>query len=109
MTKARGQQVRMPPRRDEIDWQDRTTVMVRNIPSVYMQRDLINELDARGWKGTYDFFYLPFDLNKKQNMGYCFMNFKDPSLAERAMSPWTVHNWQEVRVVVGSVFRSFQR
>jgi hypothetical protein len=82
MTKARGQQVRMPPRREEIDWQDRTTVMVRNIPAVYTQRELLTELDARGWKGTYDFFYLPFDLNKKQNMGYCFMNFKDPSLAE---------------------------
>jgi hypothetical protein len=82
MTKAKGQQVRMPPRREEIDWEDRTTVMVRNIPSVYTQRDLLTELDTRGWKGTYDFFYLPFDLNKKTNMGYCFMNFKDPSLAE---------------------------
>jgi len=76
MTRTKG------ARREEIEWEGRTTVMVRNIPSCYSQQDLLSELDGRGWRGTYDFFYLPFDMTKKANMGYCFMNFKDPSLAE---------------------------
>jgi hypothetical protein len=76
MTRSKG------ARREEIEWEDRTTVMVRNIPSCYSQQELLVELDGRGWRGTYDFFYLPFDMTKKANMGYCFMNFKDPSLAE---------------------------
>merc|ERR1719428_62355 len=53
--------------------------MIRNIPSCYTQKDLLAELDARGWDETYDFFYLPFDQQKKTNCGYGFMNFKDPS------------------------------
>jgi len=62
-----------------MDWTGKTTAMVRNIPSCYTQKDLLAELDARGWDETYDFFYLPFDQQKKTNCGYCFMNFKDPS------------------------------
>jgi len=62
-----------------MDWTGKTTAMIRNIPSCYTQKDLLAELDARGWDETYDFFYLPFDQQKKTNCGYCFMNFKDPS------------------------------
>jgi len=64
-----------------MDWTGKTTAMIRNIPSCYTQKDLLAELDARGWDETYDFFYLPFDQQKKTNCGYGFMNFKDPSLA----------------------------
>ena len=97
------EEVRVPPRRkklaENIDWENRTTVMIRNIPSSYTQRKLLEELDARGWKGTYDFFYLPFDFERGHNAGYCFMNFKDPSFAEACHGALNgEHLGEEIRI-----------
>ena len=55
----------------------RTTVMIKNIPNKYTQRMLlekINKLHAN----RYDFFYLPIDLKNNCNVGYAFINFVDP-------------------------------
>ena len=54
-----------------------TTLMIRNIPNRYTQKDLIQEVDALGFAGTYDFFYLPIDKSTESNVGYAFLNFKD--------------------------------
>jgi hypothetical protein len=54
--------------------------MVRNVPPSYSMRSLLEELHGRGFvplgqRGhEFDFFYLPIDLGKRCNMGYCFMN-----------------------------------
>jgi len=40
---------------------DRTTVMLRNIPNKYTQRMLLSEVNSLGFEGQYDFFYLPID------------------------------------------------
>jgi len=67
-----------PVKEGPVDWAGRTTVMLRNIPSSYNQVQLLRELDERGFEHTYDFFYLPYDMTKQTNMGYGFINFKDP-------------------------------
>lgn len=45
----------------EVGIDDRTTVMLRNIPNKYTQRMLLSEVNSLGFEGQYDFFYLPID------------------------------------------------
>jgi len=53
----------------------RTTVMIKNIPNKYTQKLLIEAIDKNN-KGSYNFFYLPIDFKNKCNVGYAFINFK---------------------------------
>ncbi|KAK3042495.1 hypothetical protein RJ639_000219, partial [Escallonia herrerae] len=78
---------------------NRTTLMIRNIPNKYTSKMLLAAIDEQH-RGTYDFIYLPIDfkakVNKtiadtlflllihvllsqnKCNMGYAFINMIDP-------------------------------
>ena len=58
----------------------KTTVMLRNIPNRYSQVSLLEEIDQEGFKGTYDFFYLPMDTQNRTNVGYAFINFMTPEV-----------------------------
>ena len=52
----------------------RTTLMVKNIPNKFNQNLLLSIID-QNFKGTYDLFIMPTDVNKSKNFGYCFINF----------------------------------
>jgi hypothetical protein len=54
----------------------RTTLMIRNIPNKYTQKNLIKLIDLI-FKDKYDFFYLPIDFKNKCNVGYAFINFRN--------------------------------
>uniref|UniRef100_A0A7S2N1G8 HTH La-type RNA-binding domain-containing protein n=1 Tax=Alexandrium andersonii TaxID=327968 RepID=A0A7S2N1G8_9DINO len=62
-----------------------TTVMLRNIPNRYT-RDMLIERLNKGYDQQYDFVYLPIDFNSKCNVGYAFINFRQPVVAQRFMS-----------------------
>lgn len=55
----------------------RTTLMIKNIPNNVTQIKLLEKIN-KYFQGTYNFFYLPIDFNKKLNAGYAFINFKNP-------------------------------
>ena len=55
---------------------DRTTIMIKNIPNKYTQQMLLQTID-RTQRDNYDFFYLPIDFKNNCNMGYAFINFVD--------------------------------
>jgi hypothetical protein len=63
-----------------------TTVMIHNIPSRYSQSDLMNDLNASGFSGTFDFLYIPIDGNTLGSLGYAFVNFIDPASAAHCMA-----------------------
>merc|ERR1712196_401809 len=62
-----------------------TTLMIRNLPNRYTQRQLISELEDLGFAGTFDFLYLPLDKGTMSNVGYAFVNFVEHAHAERCM------------------------
>eukprot|EP01118_Nematostelium_gracile_P011773 TRINITY_DN4235_c0_g1_i4.p1 TRINITY_DN4235_c0_g1~~TRINITY_DN4235_c0_g1_i4.p1 ORF type:complete len:720 (+),score=121.49 TRINITY_DN4235_c0_g1_i4:327-2486(+) len=53
---------------------NRTTLMIKNIPNKYNQKMLLAAVDDKH-RGSYDFFYLPIDFKNKCNVGYAFINF----------------------------------
>jgi len=60
-----------------------TTLMIRNIPNCYAQKQFMAEFESLGFGGTFDFFYLAMDKKTMCNMGYCFVNFVDHHWAAR--------------------------
>merc|ERR1712039_1080380 len=53
-----------------------TTLMVRNIPATVTQREFLGEMDRTGFKGCYDFAYMPCSFETRSTKGHAFVNFK---------------------------------
>merc|ERR1712173_185581 len=75
-----------------------TTMMIRNLPTRYTQRQLMEELEALGFEGTFDFFYAPKDFASMRTMGYAFVNFITTEWAMRCQE-----------VLEGYVFKKHQQ
>lgn len=74
-----------------------TTVMIRNIPNRFSQRDLAHELESVGFAGCFDFLYIPLDLGTMSNVGYAFVNFTHPMHAVRCMEVLPLHHFKQQR------------
>lgn len=76
----------------------RTTLMIKNIPNKYDQFSLLKELNlSQNHLGKYDFLYLPIDFQNKANVGYAFLNMIHPLfvidlLIEFKNRKWTKFN-----------------
>eukprot|EP00928_Gymnodinium_smaydae_P040463 TRINITY_DN27443_c0_g2_i1.p1 TRINITY_DN27443_c0_g2~~TRINITY_DN27443_c0_g2_i1.p1 ORF type:complete len:540 (+),score=97.93 TRINITY_DN27443_c0_g2_i1:245-1864(+) len=80
-----------------------TTVMIRNIPNRYTQRDLISELEDLEFAGTFDFVYIPLDKGTMSNVGYAFVNFIAPSHCARCMEVMQRYHFKRYRRMSGRV------
>ncbi|CAL1167221.1 unnamed protein product [Cladocopium goreaui] len=61
---------------------DKTTVMMRNIPNRYTCEELLSEVMMAGFDEAFDFFYSPMDFKTKRNRGYGFINFHTADIAK---------------------------
>jgi len=61
----------------------RTSMMLRNLPSGYTVRMLLDLLDSRGFAGCYDFAYLPVNFETMTCLSHAFVNMVSPFDAER--------------------------
>ncbi|CAK0891997.1 unnamed protein product, partial [Prorocentrum cordatum] len=84
--------------------EDRTTVLVRNLPPSYTRDLLLELLDSHGFSGLYDFVYVPFEFNSGTTFGFAFVNLTKPEHAARfravfeGFSSWQVHCDREMAV-----------
>jgi len=63
--------------------EERTTVMLRNLPNNYTREMLLAMLDAEGFLGKYDFTYLPIDFKTQACLGYAFVNLASPDIVQQ--------------------------
>mmetsp|Transcript_23393 Transcript_23393/g.54402 ORF Transcript_23393/g.54402 Transcript_23393/m.54402 type:complete len:474 (-) Transcript_23393:182-1603(-) len=74
--------------------EERTTVMLRNMPNNYNRKMLLQMMDSEGFAGQYNFVYMPIDFKSKASLGYAFINLNTPEMAQ---SFWNVFdgysNW----------------
>lgn len=74
---------------------EQTTIMLRNLPLTYTRTMLLDLLDSEGFKGRYDFLYLPSNFETSLGFGYAFVNFSCEDDAElafrhfRGFNTWT--------------------
>eukprot|EP00746_Dinoflagellata_sp_MGD_P132118 gnl/MRDRNA2_/MRDRNA2_65836_c0_seq1.p1 gnl/MRDRNA2_/MRDRNA2_65836_c0~~gnl/MRDRNA2_/MRDRNA2_65836_c0_seq1.p1 ORF type:complete len:521 (+),score=87.79 gnl/MRDRNA2_/MRDRNA2_65836_c0_seq1:182-1744(+) len=59
-----------------------TTMMIRNIPCRCTTEKVLADINDMGYRGTYNFFYLPQTRKRTSNLGYAFINFKTAEAAE---------------------------
>mmetsp|Transcript_3206 Transcript_3206/g.9731 ORF Transcript_3206/g.9731 Transcript_3206/m.9731 type:complete len:476 (-) Transcript_3206:162-1589(-) len=69
-----------------VEGDERTTVMLRNLPNNYNREMLLAMLDGDGFLGCYDFVYLPIDFKTQACLGYAFVNLVEPSTVPRFWS-----------------------
>jgi len=68
--------------------------MIKNIPNKYTQNMLLETVEE-GYKGKFDFFYLPIDFQNKCNVGYAFINFIDPSSVNEFFLDFSDKKWKK--------------
>lgn len=66
-----------------------TTLMFRNIPNRWPRDRFLELLDQHGFRGCYDFAYVPTDFHRNGGLGYAFVNFVCHADAEKAMQHFT--------------------
>lgn len=76
---------------------ENTTVMVRNIPNRYNQRDLMADIHDLGFDGCFDFLYLPVDAKMMKNVGYGFVNFLEAAQAISFMEALQKHRFRRYK------------
>jgi len=81
-----------------------TTLMLRNVPNGYTRDMFLALMDAEGFRGFYDFVYLPVDFHRGCGLGYAFVNLTDTSLVPKfratfdGYSAWALRTSKVCRV-----------
>jgi len=75
----------------------RTTVVLQNLPDGFTRDMLLSLLDDAGFKGRYDFAYLPVAFSTMSCLNHCFVNMVLPADAEALMEKLTGQEWPNCR------------
>jgi hypothetical protein len=70
------------------------TLMLRGLPNKMTSTELMDILDALGFEGAYDYFYLPCDLRSLCNKGYAFINLMSEETVVAFQAQLNGHKFQ---------------
>jgi len=70
----------------EVPEHERTTLMLRNVPTECTRAEFMKIMDSKGFENQYDFVYLPTSFRTWRSMGYAFANMVTPEAARRVMT-----------------------
>lgn len=68
-----------------------TTLLVNNVPNYLTQGALLSMFEdlAPGMRGSFNFFYCPWDEKVRRNLGYAIINFSDADQAHSFQQSWS--------------------
>ncbi|CAJ1365219.1 unnamed protein product [Effrenium voratum] len=70
---------------DICDDAERMTVMLRNVPQQFTRNNILELLDWAGFRGRYDFVYLPVDFTRGRSLGYALVGLVSHEAAEELL------------------------
>jgi len=74
--------------------EEKTTVMLRNVPYNCSRDAVVKMMDEVGLRGLYNFIYLPIDFRSRSGFGYAFINMVSFEAAEKFFSRFNgFSNW----------------
>eukprot|EP00931_Biecheleriopsis_adriatica_P018987 TRINITY_DN13082_c0_g1_i4.p1 TRINITY_DN13082_c0_g1~~TRINITY_DN13082_c0_g1_i4.p1 ORF type:complete len:735 (+),score=164.38 TRINITY_DN13082_c0_g1_i4:52-2256(+) len=65
-----------------------TTMVIKKLPKDVSQQELLEELNASGFAGSYDFCYMPGNFKSYENKGYAFVNFISVEVVRKFLDAW---------------------
>eukprot|EP00931_Biecheleriopsis_adriatica_P018986 TRINITY_DN13082_c0_g1_i3.p1 TRINITY_DN13082_c0_g1~~TRINITY_DN13082_c0_g1_i3.p1 ORF type:complete len:678 (+),score=119.08 TRINITY_DN13082_c0_g1_i3:52-2085(+) len=65
-----------------------TTMVIKGLPKDVSQKELLEELNASGFAGSYDFCYMPGNFKSYENKGYAFVNFISVEVVRKFLDAW---------------------
>jgi len=71
----------------------RTTVLLRNVLTTSKRSDLCLLLNSQGFRGQYDFLYVPANFKTMLSFGYAFVNFVSGQAADAARQYFNGFQW----------------
>eukprot|EP00928_Gymnodinium_smaydae_P044919 TRINITY_DN29989_c0_g1_i1.p1 TRINITY_DN29989_c0_g1~~TRINITY_DN29989_c0_g1_i1.p1 ORF type:complete len:390 (-),score=36.97 TRINITY_DN29989_c0_g1_i1:713-1882(-) len=77
-----------------LEWQGKTSVMLKNIPYVCTYQGLRDALQEAGFAHDYDYMYMPMDADTSSNRGYAFINFLNDEAAYHFRMHFNFRKWQ---------------
>jgi len=76
---------------------NRTTMMLKNIPNKYTRGMLIHQLETKLSPHSFDFVYMPIDFKSRCNFGYCFVNLASSYLVKTFLAEFAGFRLPEIR------------
>jgi len=73
---------------DSSDANEGVTLMVRNIPPMVTQTQLIDAIDKLGLRQYVTLLYLPINFKKASNKGFAFIHMSSSDAAEMLLAEW---------------------
>merc|ERR1712232_681067 len=87
---------------------------MRNLPNDITREMLLELLDTHGFRGSYNFVYLPVDFKRRAGLGYAFVNMTNHANAQQAFatlqgfSAWAFSSSKVLEVAWGEPLQGLQ-